>query len=106
MSLFSPYNINRFQFISLETVLLLHWDWQSPTKLKSKNKKINNSRYDYEECELEPCNAMMTAMETFITSSSFTGRSFSFGGKTYKVKIADNFSYNDPIDKSISTKQV
>lgn len=49
---------------------------------------------------------MMTAMETLITSSSFAGRSFSFGGKTYKVKIADNFSYNDPIDKSISTKQV
>lgn len=71
-----------------------------------KLKKKTNSRYDYEECELEPCNAMMTAMETLITSSSFTGRSFSFGGKTYKVKIADNFSYNDPIDKSISTKQV
>lgn len=63
-------------------------------------------RYDYEECALEPCNEMMEQLEKNITDPSFTGKDFSFGGKTYKVKVADNFSYTDPVDKSVSTKQV
>ncbi|KAG4074613.1 hypothetical protein HA402_004484 [Bradysia odoriphaga] len=63
------------------------------------------TRYDYEECGLEPCNEMMDKMEKTITDPSFTGKEFSFGGKTYKVKVADNFSYTDPVDKSVSTKQ-
>lgn len=63
------------------------------------------TRYDYEECELDPCNKMMADMETLITKSEFVGREFSNGGKTYKVKIGDNFSYTDPIDKSVASKQ-
>lgn len=63
------------------------------------------TRYDYEECDLAPCNEMMATLEKTITDSSFVGRDFSAGGKTYKVKLGDNFSYNDPIDKSVSTKQ-
>lgn len=55
---------------------------------------------------MEPCNEMMDKLEKTITDSSFTGKEFSFGGKTYKVKVADNFSYTDPVDKSVSTKQV
>lgn len=63
-------------------------------------------RYDYEECALEPCNEMMDKLEKTITDPSFAGKDYSFGGKTYKVKVADNFSYTDPVDKSVSTKQV
>ncbi|XP_065086368.1 phosphoglucomutase [Ochlerotatus camptorhynchus] len=63
------------------------------------------TRYDYEECDLAPCNEMMTSLEKTITDASFVGKDFSAGGKTYKVKLGDNFSYNDPIDKSVSTKQ-
>lgn len=63
------------------------------------------TRYDYEECELAPCNQMMTDLENLITKPEFVGREFSNGGKTYKVKIGDNFSYKDPIDGSIATKQ-
>lgn len=63
-------------------------------------------RYDYEECALEPCNAMMEKLEKRITDVSFIGKEFSFNGKTYKVKVADNFSYTDPVDKSVSQKQV
>lgn len=63
------------------------------------------TRYDYEECDLEPCNTMVASMEKTITNPSFMGRDFTYGGKTYKVQVADNFSYNDPIDKSVSTKQ-
>lgn len=64
------------------------------------------TRYDYEECDLEPCNQMMTALEKNITDPSFIGKEYSSGGKTYKTKVADNFSYTDPVDKSVSTKQV
>ncbi|XP_011207420.2 phosphoglucomutase [Bactrocera dorsalis] len=63
------------------------------------------TRYDYEECELEPCNEMIATMEKNITDSSFVGKSFTSGDKTYKVKVADNFSYTDPVDKSLATKQ-
>ncbi|XP_068141861.1 LOW QUALITY PROTEIN: phosphoglucomutase [Drosophila tropicalis] len=63
------------------------------------------TRYDYEECELDPCNEMMSTTETTITSPEFVGKSFSSGGKTYKVREADNFSYTDPVDKSVATKQ-
>lgn len=63
------------------------------------------TRYDYEECDLAPCNEMMATLEATITDPSFAGRSFSAGGKSYTVKLGDNFSYNDPIDKSVSTKQ-
>ena len=64
------------------------------------------TRYDYEECELVPCNKMMNDLETLITQPVFLGRDFSNGGKTYKVKLGDNFSYTDPIDNSVATKQV
>ncbi|XP_036338294.1 phosphoglucomutase isoform X1 [Rhagoletis pomonella] len=63
------------------------------------------TRYDYEECELDPCNEMIATMERNITDPSFVGKSFTSGGKTYQVKIADNFSYTDPVDNSVATKQ-
>ncbi|KAH8295738.1 hypothetical protein KR018_006393 [Drosophila ironensis] len=63
------------------------------------------TRYDYEECASDPCNEMMTTMEKAITAPEFVGKSYSSGGKTYKVKEADNFSYTDPVDKSVATKQ-
>lgn len=63
------------------------------------------TRYDYEECDLAPCNQMMTDLENLITSPEFVGRAFTNVGKIYKVKIGDNFSYTDPIDGSVATKQ-
>lgn len=47
----------------------------------------------------------MTDLENLITKADFIGREFSNGGKSYKVKFADNFSYTDPIDASVATKQ-
>lgn len=81
---------------SIEDICVQHW------KTYGRN---YFTRYDYEECESDPSNAMMTALEAKITDPTFVGKVFSSGGKTYKVKIADNFSYNDPIDKSVATKQ-
>lgn len=81
---------------SIEDILKTHWGIYGRNYF---------TRYDYEECELEPCNEMMSTMEKLITDSSFIGKEFSSGGKTYKVKVADNFSYTDPVDKSVATKQ-
>lgn len=62
-------------------------------------------RYDFEECSAEPCNQMMDNVEKMITDPSFVGKEFSYGTKTYKIKLGDNFSYIDPIDKSVANKQ-
>lgn len=49
---------------------------------------------------------MMKVLEKAIASPGFVGSSHSSGGKTYVVKLADNFSYMDPIDQSVAMKQV
>ncbi|XP_059615933.1 phosphoglucomutase [Phlebotomus argentipes] len=63
------------------------------------------TRYDYEECDAGKCNTMMEEMEKLITDPAFVGQQFQSGSKSYVVKVADNFSYSDPIDKSLATKQ-
>ncbi|KOB78104.1 Uncharacterized protein OBRU01_02992 [Operophtera brumata] len=64
------------------------------------------TRYDYEECASDPCNEMMQVLEKAITAPGFIGSKHASGGKTYVVKTADNFSYMDPIDRSVAMKQV
>lgn len=82
---------------SIEDILKQHWATYGRNYF---------TRYDYEECSLEPCNEMMDKLEKTITDPAFIGKEYSSGGKTYKTKIGDNFSYVDPVDKSVSTKQV
>lgn len=48
---------------------------------------------------------MMALLEKIIADTSFIGKSFTSEGKTYKVAKADNFSYVDPIDKSVAKNQ-
>ncbi|XP_054153797.1 phosphoglucomutase-1-like [Oppia nitens] len=82
--------------ISVEELLINHW-----------NKYGRNffTRYDYENCEANPCNEMMTQLETLLSQTDFVGNTFKSGEKEYKVLIADDFSYKDPIDGSLTTKQ-
>lgn len=61
------------------------------------------TRYDYENCESTPCNEMMNQLEAKV--SSLPGQTFSALGKNYQVARADNFSYVDPVDASVTTKQ-
>lgn len=82
---------------SVEDILKQHWATYGRNYF---------TRYDYEECSLDPCNEMMTTLEKTITDPAFIGKEYLSGGKTYKTKIGDNFSYVDPVDKSVSTKQV
>ncbi|CAK1586702.1 unnamed protein product [Parnassius mnemosyne] len=82
--------------LSVQGTLEAHW---------AKYGRNYFTRYDYEECASDPCNEMMQALEKKITAPGFVGSSFSSGNKTYVVKLADNFSYMDPIDKSVAMKQ-
>ena len=82
---------------TIREVLLEHW-----------NKYGRNffSRYDYEECESEAANKVMNHLQTQFNSSDFVGKQFSNSGKVYTVALADDFQYTDPIDHSVTTKQV
>ncbi|XP_060805011.1 phosphoglucomutase [Amyelois transitella] len=81
---------------SVEDVLRAHW---------AEFGRNYFTRYDYEECASDPCNEMMRVLEENITHPGFVGSSHSSGDKTYVVKLADNFSYMDPIDRSVAMRQ-
>lgn len=65
------------------------------------------SRYDYEECESEGAEKMMSHLRELFASSDFAGQTLkaTSSSDSFKVKEADNFSYTDPIDGSVSKKQ-
>lgn len=64
------------------------------------------TRYDYENCASEDVNAMFDHLNrTLIDNPAFVGSELSALGKTFKVKLADNFSYTDPVDGSVAKNQ-
>ncbi|KAL1208068.1 Phosphoglucomutase [Cardamine amara subsp. amara] len=58
------------------------------------------SRYDYEECESEGANKMIEYLRD-IVSKSKAGESYG----NYVLQFADDFSYTDPVDGSVASKQ-
>ena len=64
------------------------------------------TRYDYEGCESAPCAKMMEQLQSYVDDKSNVGKSYQSMGKTFTVSHIDNFSYTDPIDGSVSSKQV
>lgn len=90
-------SVMEFTGKSVEDILKQHWSTYGRNYF---------TRYDYEECDLDSCNEMMATLEKTISDPAFVGKEYSSGDKAYKIKIADNFSYTDPVDKSVSTKQV
>jgi len=57
------------------------------------------SRHDYEAIETEIANSIMQHLREHL--NTLTGQSF----KQYTVKYADEFSYTDPVDNSLSEHQ-
>ena len=57
------------------------------------------SRHDYEEVDTDAANGLMDALRSKL--SSLPGQNFG----DLKVEAADDFSYTDPIDGSVSTRQ-
>ncbi|WKX93824.1 hypothetical protein Q1695_011245 [Nippostrongylus brasiliensis] len=61
------------------------------------------TRYDYENVDASGANLLMTFLEAQM--SAFVGKELTANNFKYKVKLADNFQYTDPIDGSVATKQ-
>ncbi|CAL9243163.1 unnamed protein product [Arabidopsis halleri] len=58
------------------------------------------SRYDYEECESKGANKMIEYLRD-IVSKSKAGESYG----NYVLQFADDFTYTDPVDGSVASKQ-
>ncbi|KAK9914160.1 hypothetical protein M0R45_037953 [Rubus argutus] len=58
------------------------------------------SRYDYEECASEGANKMINHLRELISGSK-PGEKFG----NYALKFADDFTYTDPVDGSVASKQ-
>ena len=82
---------------SIKELLLDHWH---------KFGRNFFTRYDYENCESEGANNVIKTLEEQFNQPDFIGKEFSHGDKTYEVLLADDFKYTDPIDNSITLKQV
>jgi phosphoglucomutase len=82
--------------MTVEEILKSHW-----------NKFGRNffTRYDYENCESAPAEKMMANLQSLVDDKATVGKTYTHADKTYKVALADNFEYTDPIDKSVSKKQ-
>ncbi|XP_012284194.1 phosphoglucomutase [Orussus abietinus] len=63
------------------------------------------TRYDYENCDADKSNDLMQDLEAKISQPEFIGTKLTREDKTYVVKKADNYSYTDPIDGSVASKQ-
>ena len=59
------------------------------------------SRYDYENVESAGAEKMMKLLRDLTLDSQFVGSSHG----DYTVQLCDDFSYTDPIDKSVSKNQ-
>ncbi|KAF9240619.1 hypothetical protein BU15DRAFT_87535 [Melanogaster broomeanus] len=65
------------------------------------------SRYDYEEVSSDGANKLVALLNDAIKTSSFanTMHHSKSTGQDYKIASVSNFSYTDPIDKSVSANQ-
>ncbi|MGV6818108.1 MAG: alpha-D-glucose phosphate-specific phosphoglucomutase [Thiotrichales bacterium] len=75
---------------SVENILKAHWRQYGRNAY---------ARHDYEEVDADSAKALMDALREQF--SSLPGRTFG----NYRVNYADDFSYTDPIDHSVSSNQ-
>lgn len=73
---------------SVEAIVREHWQMYG---------RNFYSRHDYEEIPTDPANTLIEN----VRQANLTGKQFG----NYTVAFADDFSYTDPVDGSISTKQ-
>jgi len=83
-------------FVKVEQIATEHW---------AKFGRNYFSRYDYEEvtsAQGEEVMKHVTAEYASAVGKTYTDKA---SGKSYVVKVADNFEYTDPVDKSVSKNQ-
>ncbi|RWR95874.1 phosphoglucomutase, chloroplastic [Cinnamomum micranthum f. kanehirae] len=79
------------KLISVEDVAKEHWATYGRNFF---------SRYDYEECESEGANQMIGYLRELVSKSK-AGEKYG----NYVLQFADDFTYTDPVDGSIASKQ-
>lgn len=79
---------------SIEVILKRHWSTYG---------RNFYSRYDYEEVDSQKAAEVMVHVEAQL--SSLSGTVHESAGRKYTVAVADNFSYKDPVDGSLTEKQ-
>lgn len=75
---------------SVEAIVREHWQTYG---------RNYYSRHDYEGVDSEPANTLMENLRSLVPT--LKGKQYG----NYEVKYADDFSYTDPIDGSVTTKQ-
>lgn len=87
-------------FVSVETIVREHW---------ARFGRNYFSRYDYEEVDAKQGDEVIAHINKQVLDGSLIGKVLSGGEgarkKEYTVAATDNFTYNDPIDHSVSTNQ-
>ncbi len=81
------------------------WATSPPFTCTSQSSSIIFDRYDYENCETAGANSMMQHVEQLVQSAAFVGKAFRGGAHSFKVRTADNFSYKDPVDHTVTSRQ-
>lgn len=85
-------SILAYRKMSVEDIVISHW------KFYGRN---FYTRYDYEKVTSESADKMMDYLENKILDPNFKGKQF----ENYVVGKGENFSYVDPVDKSVSNYQ-
>ena len=98
LSILAKKNEGSDSLIGVEDVAIAHW---------SKYGRHYYSRYDYEGVESEKANAMMTALREIASKSdsSLSGTCNVRPDTEFKIIKVDDFTYTDPIDGSVASKQ-
>lgn len=64
------------------------------------------TRFDYEALEPKTTYYIMRDLEALVTDKSFIGQQFAVGSHVYSVAKTDSFEYVDPVDGTVTKKQV
>lgn len=65
-----------------------------------------NVRFDYEALDPRTAFFVMRDLEVLITDKSFTNQQFAVGSHVYTVQKANSFEYVDPVDGTVTKRQV
>lgn len=65
-----------------------------------------HARFDYEALEPRTAYFIMRDLEALITDKSFSHQQFAVGSSIYSVERTDSFEYIDPVDGTVTKRQV
>eukprot|EP00919_Chromeraceae_sp_WS-2016_P025207 GHVR01059628.1.p1 GENE.GHVR01059628.1~~GHVR01059628.1.p1 ORF type:complete len:484 (-),score=111.38 GHVR01059628.1:87-1538(-) len=99
LSILAYKNKDSTSFVSVKDIVVDHW---------KKFGRNYYTRYDYEEVEVDAANTLISRLEGFISDIDSVAKqctSISEQLRENPLVKADNFSYTDPVDGSVSANQ-